>query len=124
MHPSRWSFSDQFSEKDDKAKFVCVIDGLVVKRVLSKGLSLYPHNAFVLAQVVGQQSLNVAIQMKTSNGNTGRVYRFEIKRLPSQIVPEKTQIKVTCFVIPPSFLYLSFNTQRPNQINFSSTTSV
>lgn len=70
-----------------------VIDGLKVERKMAKGFAKQPKNAIVLNQILNVQSINFALEMMT----TKRHYRFHIQRLPSQINPELTKIKVIYF---------------------------
>jgi hypothetical protein len=79
-----------FEESDDKVTFVLVIDGLKVERNLLKGLNKQPKNALLLNQIINEQSINIALELKTDR----KIYRFEIKRLPTQINPDRTKLKV------------------------------
>ena len=70
-----------------------MIDGMKVERPPSKlFLSVVPKNGIILNQDFGEQSMNFAIHLKTESGQD-KTYRFEIKRLPTQIVPNKTRVK-------------------------------
>lgn len=68
-----------------------VIDGLKVETKILKGFSKQPKNANVLNQIINEQSINYAIEMSQPR----KVYRFQVKRLPSEIHPDKTSIKVS-----------------------------
>lgn len=68
-----------------------IVDGLRVKRRLSNPLVKWPSNAQVLNQIINEQSINLGIELVKP---TQKLYRFEIKRLPTPINPEKTKIKV------------------------------
>lgn len=72
--------------------FILVIEGLKVERNILKGLNKQPKNAHVLNQIINEQSINFALELNTQSK---RVYRFQIKRLPSQINPDKSKIRVS-----------------------------
>ena len=97
-------FKVSFAESDLQVTFCLVIDELKVKRTLniSKRFCLEPKNGLVTAKVVAEQSIHFAVQVgptvgkstsATTQPQNEKLYRFEIKRLPSQIVPDKTRIK-------------------------------
>ena len=58
---------------------------------LVKHLAKRPRGAHVLNQIVNEQSINFGLEIV----NPKKVYRFEIKRLPTQINPEKAKFKVS-----------------------------
>ena len=91
-----------FSEKDNEVTFCLVLDGLKVKRAITKGLSLYPTKSIVLNEIFNEQSLNFAIEVrpstKGSSHATSKIYRFKINRLPTEINPDKTKVKVNMSV--------------------------
>jgi hypothetical protein len=81
---------DAFSEKDKEVQFDIVIDGLKVSRKLAKYFTKYPSNATILDTVFEEQSMNFAITYHPSS----KTYRFQVKRLPTPIHPERTKIQV------------------------------
>ncbi|CAF0714255.1 unnamed protein product [Brachionus calyciflorus] len=87
MEPIRPNYS--FEENDKNVTFVLIIDDLKVKRKLSRKFQKYPINARVINQSFEEQSINFTIKSL----NNSIVYQFLIKRLPTQIIVEKTKIK-------------------------------
>jgi hypothetical protein len=83
-----------FSEDGLKVKLDLVMDGLKTERRLNRMLSVVPKNGMVLSQEFTEQSMNYGLLLNTNNsGQEQKTYRFEIKRLPTPIVHEKTKIK-------------------------------
>jgi hypothetical protein len=52
-----------------------------------------PKNGKILKDSIGEQSLDVAIQMKTNSRNEAPIFRLNIQRLPSKIDTRKCEIK-------------------------------
>jgi hypothetical protein len=90
----------EFNEKDEDVTFTCIVDGLKVERKITKAWKSCPKNARILNEIIKEQSLNVAIQLK----NSIKIDRFEIKRLPTEIIPEKSKILVRFFLF---FFFIS-----------------
>lgn len=67
-----------------------VIDGLKAGRSITKILRKSPSNAMCQNQIITEQSVNYSIQMNDSK----KVYRFQIKRLPGKINPDKCKVEV------------------------------
>jgi hypothetical protein len=84
-----------FKENGTEAEFVLVIDGLKVQRQISSGFSKMPKNGQIINQILNDQSVNFCIEIVNPKVvDSRKVYRFEVKRLPTQINPEKTKFKV------------------------------
>jgi hypothetical protein len=66
---------------------VLVIDGLRVHRKFSNPLVKTPRNAVILSQKIEQQSINLALDYNR------KMYKFEIKRLPTHIIESKSFIR-------------------------------
>ena len=81
-----------FKEKDLHVKFDLILDGMNVERSVKKYLSFAPKNGIVLSKDFREQSLNFGIQLNPYESNKDKTYRFEIKRLPTPIIPEKTKV--------------------------------
>ncbi|CAF0776684.1 unnamed protein product [Brachionus calyciflorus] len=78
-----------FEEKNDNAVFILVIDGLKVHRTMSSMFKKQPSNAMVQNQIITEQAINFSIQMNDSK----KLYRFQIKRLPTRINPDKCKVE-------------------------------
>ena len=81
-----------FKEKDLHVKFDLILDGMNVERSVKKYLSFAPKNGIVLSKDFREQSLNFGIQLNPYESSKDKTYRFEIKRLPTPIIPEKTKV--------------------------------
>lgn len=76
-----------FSETNNSAIFEIVIDGMRVSSKLANLFSKRPSNATVLDTEFQEESMNFAIQYKD------KLYRLQMRRLPSPINPNKTKIE-------------------------------
>ena len=93
-----------FSEKNQEVTLCLVIDGLKVEKKILKGFKNGPKkSSTILNEIFNEQSLNFAIEVRpstkgsrTSNGGS-KIYRLQINRLPTQINPDKTVVKVNKF---------------------------
>ena len=87
--------TDSFSEKGTEVLFDLVISDLKVQRKLTSGFAKKPKNGQTISRIVTEQGINFAIEMAQPQ----KVYRFEIKRLPTAINPEKAKFKVNFALI-------------------------
>ncbi|RNA32447.1 hypothetical protein BpHYR1_004455 [Brachionus plicatilis] len=78
-----------FEEENDTVLFVLVIDELDVQRKIGKLFKKVPVNITIRDKEISQQSFNLAIKINDSR----KVYRFQIKRLPTKINVEKSKIE-------------------------------
>lgn len=81
-----------FSEKGLQAKFILILDGMKVERRLNRYLSLVPKNGIILNEEFKEQSIHLGIHFPKHESGHDKTYRFEIKRLPTQILPDKTKV--------------------------------
>jgi hypothetical protein len=80
-----------------------VIDGLKVQRQISSGFSKRPKNGQVINQILSDQAVNFCIEIINPKlVDSQKVYRFEVKRLPTQIIPDKTKLKVNISIFEPA----------------------
>ena len=85
-----------------EAKFDLVMPGLRCSRAFTKLFKLYPEktNAKVIDEIFTDTSMNYSIKVQST------MFRFQIERLPSSILPEKTRVIVNNFV---NFVKTSFS---------------
>lgn len=83
-------------ETDEEAELLLRIESLKVGRRIQNPIKKLPKNAKVIDADFSKQSLNYAIEVKPKGApeSARRTYRLNIKRLPTEINPEKTKIRV------------------------------
>jgi hypothetical protein len=74
-----------------------VVDGLRTARKLTNPLKKSLKNATIINKIIGEQSINLAFEYRPishsgSVSGSPKIYRFQKRRLPSKIMPDKCRI--------------------------------